>query len=72
MRTVRIAWFITKSVMLAMHSYPLFGDHAGCEPQPKSKEMCHRRMKLYASVCLASVQEKCDSNNSDMCCNQDV
>jgi hypothetical protein len=32
MRAVRIAWFVAESVMLAMHSYPLFGDHASCEP----------------------------------------
>ena len=72
MRTVRISRFIAESVMLAMYGYPLFGDHAGCEPQPESKEMCHCRMKLYASVCLASVQEKCDSNNGNVRCNQCV
>ena len=67
MRAVRIAWFIAESVMLAMYGYPLFCDHASGEPQPKSKEMCHRRIKFNTPMCLASVQEKCNSNNSDMC-----
>ena len=39
-------------------------------PEPKSKKMCHCRMKLYTSMCLASVQEKCNSNNGDVCCDQ--
>jgi hypothetical protein len=50
-----IAFLITEPVMLAVYGYPLLGYHACGQPQPGSHEVFKDGMKLYASMCLATV-----------------
>jgi hypothetical protein len=53
------------SVVLAVNRGPLFGDHAGGEPEPETKEVGSNRMQIERTVRLAAVQENsnaCDRN----------
>jgi hypothetical protein len=62
MGAVWISCHVTESVMLAMYGNPLLGNHAGCEPQPKTHEVFKHRRKNNASMCLSTMQVKSDTH----------
>ena len=53
-------------MMLAMNRSPLFGNHAGGEPEPKTEEMRNHWMQIQGTVCLAAMQKDGDRCNSDV------
>ena len=53
-------------VVLAVHGGPLFGDHAGCKPEPEAEKMGCYRMQIQRAVRLATVQENSDASNGDV------
>jgi hypothetical protein len=54
------------SVVLAVNGSPFFGNHAGGEPEPETKEVRGNRMQIERTVRLAAVQENGDASNSDV------
>lgn len=60
LRAVRVVWRFTFGVMLAVDGDPLFGDHAGGQPQPKSEEMADAGMEIERAVRLRAMQENGD------------
>jgi hypothetical protein len=53
-------------VVLAVHSSPLFGDHASRKPEPEAEKMGCNRMQIERTVRLAAVQKNSDSGDSDV------
>ena len=54
------------SVVLAVHSSPLLGDHASRKPKPETKKMRCNRMQIQRAVRLAAVQKNSDASNGDV------
>jgi hypothetical protein len=53
-------------MMFTVYGSPLFGDHAGRHPQPKTEKMTRYRMQIQRTVCLAAMQKNSDARNSDV------
>jgi hypothetical protein len=63
---MRITLLVTERMVFAMYGHPLFCDHAGGEPQPKSHEMTQQGMKDQAAMSLSAMQKHRDAHNGDV------
>ena len=66
LRAVRILVGFDLGVMLTMDGHPLLRDHAGGEPQPKTKEMADGRTEIEGAMGLCAMQENRDARDRDM------
>jgi hypothetical protein len=53
-------------MVFAMYGHPLFGNHACCEPQPKTHEMRYRWVKGHAAMSLATMQIQGNTSNGNV------
>jgi hypothetical protein len=52
---MRVFVLFTASVVFAMHSHPLFGNHRSGQPEPKAHHVTDGRVEIDAAVSLAAV-----------------
>src|SRR5690606_34263046 len=53
-------------MVLAVNRHPLFGDHAGGQPQPETEKVRHGRMQIQAAMRLAAMQVQRHTQDSDV------
>src|SRR5690606_18693671 len=71
-RRMGIALAFAARMMFAMNGHPLFGDHAGADPQPEPEKMGRDGMQIEPAMRLAAVQEDRDADDGDMRGNERV
>ena len=53
-------------VVFAVDGCPVFGQHAGGQPQPETEEMRRDRMQIQRTVCGVTMQVNRDARNRDV------
>lgn len=70
MRRMRIARLVAESVMLSMYCYPLLGNHACGEPQPKPHGMRQQWVKYQSLMCHTTMQIQGNAYYGNVCHHQ--
>ena len=66
LRAVGVFVRLAACMMFAMHRGPLFGFHAGGDPQPEAEKMTDDRVQIESAVCGMTMQIDGDGGDGDV------